>query len=464
MPNVHRALPLAINLLVATAEVSAAQSTTPIGHEFQVSTYTLGQQFYSRVAVEDDGDFVVVWTSGPYHDGSAYGAFGQRYDSAGVRVGREFQINVYTGASQGFPDLGIDADGDFVVTWIGPQDGMGYAVIARRFASSGAAVGGELLVNSYTNSDQQRPAIAVEPDGDFVIVWDSTGQDGSLYGVFGRRFNAAGTRLAVEFQVNAYTSTSQSYPDVASDGAGNFVVAWQSADGSNTGVFARAFTSTGAAGSELQVNVITTNYQGKAAIARDADGDFVIAWSGFETANFEIRARRFNALATPQGQVFQVNQSTVTAQTFPAIAMRPDGEFAVVWESSNQEDPLDDGVFTRRFAADGTPETDEMQVNTHTQLDQARPSVGMAADGDFVVAWQSYEQDGDNYGVFGQRFATLAVLDIDGNGQIAALSDGLLVLRFMFGFTGTTLTSGAIGSGCTRCNAAAIEPYLAGLT
>ena len=55
------------------------------------------------------------------------------------------------------------------------------------------------------------------------------------------------------------------------------------------------------------------------------------------------------------------------------------------------------------------------------------------------------------------------MLDIDGNGAVAPLTDGLLVLRFLFGFTGTTLTSGAVGGGCTRCNAAAIEPYLQGL-
>jgi hypothetical protein len=52
------------------------------------------------------------------------------------------------------------------------------------------------------------------------------------------------------------------------------------------------------------------------------------------------------------------------------------------------------------------------------------------------------------------------VLDIDGNGALDALTDGLLVLRFLFGFTGATLTSGAIGPGCTRCDSAAIVPYL----
>ena len=56
--------------------------------------------------------------------------------------------------------------------------------------------------------------------------------------------------------------------------------------------------------------------------------------------------------------------------------------------------------------------------------------------------------------------ALQAVLDIDDNGEVSALTDGLLVLRFLFGFTGTTLTSGAIGGGAARNTPAAVAAYL----
>jgi hypothetical protein len=56
--------------------------------------------------------------------------------------------------------------------------------------------------------------------------------------------------------------------------------------------------------------------------------------------------------------------------------------------------------------------------------------------------------------------AELIELDIDGNGLIDALTDGLLVLRYLFGFNGATLTTGAVGDGCTRCDAATIQAYL----
>lgn len=55
----------------------------------------------------------------------------------------------------------------------------------------------------------------------------------------------------------------------------------------------------------------------------------------------------------------------------------------------------------------------------------------------------------------------LTLLDPDGNGQSTALTDGLLLLRYFFGFRGLTLITGAVGPGCTRCTAPEIEAFIA---
>ena len=54
----------------------------------------------------------------------------------------------------------------------------------------------------------------------------------------------------------------------------------------------------------------------------------------------------------------------------------------------------------------------------------------------------------------------LRVSDIDGNNSQDALTDGLLLIRYLFGLRGQTLISGAIGPGATRTTSAQIEPYL----
>jgi DNA-binding beta-propeller fold protein YncE len=51
--------------------------------------------------------------------------------------------------------------------------------------------------------------------------------------------------------------------------------------------------------------------------------------------------------------------------------------------------------------------------------------------------------------------------DIDGDGESEPLTDGLLLLRYLFGFTGSTLITGAVDLvNCTRCTAPAIEAYI----
>jgi hypothetical protein len=52
------------------------------------------------------------------------------------------------------------------------------------------------------------------------------------------------------------------------------------------------------------------------------------------------------------------------------------------------------------------------------------------------------------------------MLDVDGNNALGALTDGLLILRSMFGFTGTTLTAGALGAGATRTDPVAVATFM----
>ena len=54
----------------------------------------------------------------------------------------------------------------------------------------------------------------------------------------------------------------------------------------------------------------------------------------------------------------------------------------------------------------------------------------------------------------------LATLDIDGNSKVRALTDGMLVLRYLFGTRDAALIAGVVGTGCTRCNDTQIENYI----
>ena len=53
-------------------------------------------------------------------------------------------------------------------------------------------------------------------------------------------------------------------------------------------------------------------------------------------------------------------------------------------------------------------------------------------------------------------------LDIDGNNTIDPLTDGLMLVRAMFGLTGSAVTDNAVGANPSRSTWAQIQPYLNG--
>jgi len=157
-----------------------------VGPEFQVNTFTRGNQFSSAVASDARGRFVVVWTS--WQPDTLNHVFGQRYDSAGNRSGAEFQVNTYTPSEQGYPAIASDASGNFVVVWDSDaQDGSDDGIFGQRYDSSGNRVGGEFQVNTYTTDSQRNPQVAWNANDGFVVVWTSYEQDGFTGGIFAQR-------------------------------------------------------------------------------------------------------------------------------------------------------------------------------------------------------------------------------------------------------------------------------------
>ena len=208
------------------------------------------------------------------------------YGTAQDAVGSEFQVNTYTTSTQSEPGAAsVGTAGYFVVTWqSNGQDGNQYGIFGQRFDSGGTLAGAEFQVNSFTSYRQVYPAAAgLGASGNFVVVWRDVLQDGSSYGVFGQRFDSGGNALGTEFQVNTYTTSAQYRPSVSTVGTnGSFVVAWSSGgqDGSSNGVFAQLFTSSGAAsGAEFQVNAYTLSVQNFPSVASlGTTGNFVVAW------------------------------------------------------------------------------------------------------------------------------------------------------------------------------------------
>ncbi len=423
---------LATTMLTQPGPICAAPGDA-LGGKFQVNSFTMGNQDFPAVAMAADGDFVVAWTDRSGLDGWSYGIFAQRYDAAGVPQGAEFPVNTFTLVSQDLPSVAMDADGDFLVAWAGRGLGDVDGVFAQRFDATGTPQGSEFRVNTFTTGEQTWPAVAMDADGDFVVTWAGNGA-GDSYGIFARRFDAAAVPQGPEFLVNGFATGNQRFPAAAMDADGDFVVAWtsygQDDPGSpiDGGVFARRYDAAGAAqGSEFQVNATSAGTQSFASVAMDADGDVVAAWLGEDATygSYGIFAQRYDAAGLPEGSELRVDTFTTGSQGFPSVAMDADGDFVVTWLRLDLYE-----VFARRFDAAGAAQSVQFLVDRVPESAFMLPAAAMDADGDFVLAWHSVDQDGNGRGVFAQRYdgAELVEGDFDGDGNADVLwrntSDG----------------------------------------
>ncbi len=363
-------------------------------------------------------------------------------------AGSEFQVNTYTTNAQRYPSVAMDADGDFVAVWTSNgssgTDTSGASIQGQRYNAAGAAVGSQFQVNTFTTNDQVEASVAMDADGDFVVVWASNGSSGTDtdgQSIQGQRYNAQGTPQGGEFQVNTYTTNNQRFPSVAMDANGEFVVAWQSlgsggSDTSEYSIQAQSFRRTGApVVDQFQVNTYTSGQQRAPSVAAAANGQFTVAWMSNGSAGADPSATTIQAQqgamycgSCRYGTEFKVNTHPGLLQGNPVVAMDDDGDFVVVWQtivtSGGGTDQEGFSIQGQRFNAMRAAVGSQFQINAHTAFGQSAPSVAMDDDGDFVVVWQSGITSGaEGYGIQGQRY-TATGMAVDSEFQVDTYATG----------------------------------------
>lgn len=173
-----------------------ASNGNTLGAQFEINTYITGAQTRPAVSVAGDGNFVVAWHSygSSGSDSSAASIQARRFASDGNPLGQDFQVNSYTTGQQRLPSLAVWDQGSFLVSWYSDgssgADTSSTAVLGQRYASDGSPLGGEFEVNTYTTSLQWQVAAAASESGDVVLVWESFGSSGTddlLHSIQGQR-------------------------------------------------------------------------------------------------------------------------------------------------------------------------------------------------------------------------------------------------------------------------------------
>lgn len=375
----------------------------------QVNTSIASAQQNPSTAMDGDGNYVIVWESFGT-DGDDYGIYGQLYHKGGAKNGNEFKVNYTTAKAQRYPDVAMGDEGDFVVTWMSEdQDGDSWGVYFQQYNASGTRQFSERRSNAPTSGVQRFPAIGMDNDENFIIVWSQTTTAG-IYTIECERYHALGYSLASEFTVNSTSADFHGYPDVAmARTSGDFAVVWQSygIDNSGNGVYGQRYNSSGTAqGGEFRANTEQSENQQEPSIAMDSTGNFVVVWSSYgqDASGYGVYGQRYTSSGTTNGSEFRVNSTTTNGQVAPAVSMTMEGSFVVVWAGFNS-----DGTRSKPYVSGydnaGNAVITETLFTTADNF-QLAPAVAVYDEyGNMAMAFQQGLKggtagDGDDFGIF----------------------------------------------------------------
>lgn len=371
------------------------------------------------VAVAPGGQSVIVWRRGQETEdaedaATPPGIKAQFYNAAGTRLGAP--IYVTSGVDRMFdrPAVAVDAAGNAIIAWTvrgEPNDEL----FVRRYTAAGQPRGPAVLVHSAAGV-LDAPDIAADGAGNFIVVWRDTRADAGGSGIYARRFSSAGLPTGTVFRANATSTGEQQEPSVAVAPGGAFLISWHVRDQANPSngddIYARRYSAAGVAldTQEFRVNSTTAGHQRFGATAAGPDGSYVLAWysAGQDGDGEGVYVRRFGSNGVALSAESAVNTTTKGNQINPTVAVGADGHFVVAWQGLGNGDRS--GIFAQRFDASGAPQGSQFRLNARTGNVQNSPSVGMDAAGNLVAAWDSFNQAGPStqFDVFAQHFPAVA--------------------------------------------------------
>ena len=149
----------------------------------------------------------------------------------------------------------------------------------------------------------------------------------------------------------------------------------------------------------------------------------MVAWDSYrqDGSSEGVFARRYDAVGEPLGGELQVNSETASDQRISALAADDRGGFFATWSSFSYDPSLDE-VFAQRIDAAGARVGPELQLNGYTTSNQQKSAIAHGPDGELVVVWQSYGQDGSGHGIFARRVSAPVFHDGFGAGDTCTWS------------------------------------------
>lgn len=333
--------------------------------------------------------------------------------NSGPVGGTQYRVNTHSSSHQHEAAFVQLNDGAYVIAWqsLG-QDGSDYGVYGQLYTHDAQTIGVEFPLHSIVLGDQKNLALAPHIDGGVVAVWETENLDDAGRAIAVRRFSIGGAPLSAEISVNADIVGDQTTPDIIQLSDGSYVVVWESdsEDGTGKNIVARALQNDATPiGEEWIVNTYLTDKQERPKVVAMSNDNLVIMWESYgqDGSTYGVYHRRFlsNGTALDAADVLVNLAKQYMSQWLASIDVLTNDNYVITYTSTYQgADQSVDGVFQSVYDASGNILIGDQVVNTYTANYQESSNVTALIDGGYIIAWNSYPQDSSGYGVYFQQY------------------------------------------------------------
>ncbi|HEY2451099.1 MAG TPA: Ig-like domain-containing protein [Scandinavium sp.] len=394
--------------------------------EFQVNTSTLGYQNFASTTSLPDGGFVVVWQNSVNNN---VDVTAQIFNSSGMPVGGEFQVNAASTEYQGQPNVITLADGTFLVGYHSFEGAdvvrlqhYGYSYDLDGNITGAVKIGSDQLITGNGVAVNRNVELSAMDDGGYMVVWQGANKAKTAWQVMSAQYDAnghlvPGSEMLVGTMGYSGSADTPSKATVATLDDGIVVISYQKDSGAGDIYFRIYDSETQTFSNEILANQTVAGNQGTPGVAKLANGNFVINWDSNNNGGLDQSGRStWGRIYTPQGMPvsdeFLVNSYMPGDQQQPVTVSRPGGGFVTLYVSQADIAPGAGtfGIYAQFFDDAGHRVGQEIRVNQLMKGDQISPMATFMEDGRLFVTWTDTESgvsDGSGSAVKGR------IIDLD---------------------------------------------------
>lgn len=262
----------------------------------------------------------------------------------------------------------------------------------------------EFLVNDDVTgrSNQRRPSIASDGVGNFVVAWEDY-RNGSS-DIYFQRYDAGGNELGPSQRANDDEGiATQGYLSMTMNTGGDFVIVWEDGRDGQLDIYFQRFTADGTPqGKNQRANTAgLPESQWDPAVAINSEGQFCITWADYRRGQWDIYLQIYDATGTLLGDNQRANDDEGYGnQQHPRLTWSPNREWGITW-SDGRNNNWD--IYFQRFSETGNALGINHKVNDDAgSAEQLKPTIASTDNGDFIIAWQD-ERNGQR-DVYFQRY------------------------------------------------------------